>query len=374
MIRSRGRVIYVVASADLGGAERCLNSWLPHLESLGWGVAGIFAQREGRHVDLFRDSGHSVLCGSGRSLRHLRSSGADVASLMGLIRASRADLVHSAAAKGQVYGGVAARLTGRRALWFLHDIPDQSWLNRIASRIPGRVLANSEATATAAAELLRRRAKVVHPAVEVERFALDPVARRDFRNGAGWAEDELVVGYLGRLQRWKGPEVFIRALAAAQAGGARLRGAVIGSETTGLDGGYEIELRALAASLDLGPDRLTFLPFQPEPRAALWALDALVSVPITPEPFGMTVVEAMAAGRWVIATAAGGHLETVTSETGELVPAGGVDALAQAILRFAADPQLARGTALAGPKRAAGFSARLSAEQLSDVYGELLTA
>jgi glycosyltransferase involved in cell wall biosynthesis len=79
----------------------------------------------------------------------------------------------------------------------------------------------------------------------------------------------------------------------------------------------------------------------------------LVLPSVTPEPFGRTVVEAMAAGCPPVATAAGGPLESVEDGlSGLLVPPDDAEALAGAISRLLADPALARQLGRAGRRRA----------------------
>jgi glycosyltransferase involved in cell wall biosynthesis len=91
-----------------------------------------------------------------------------------------------------------------------------------------------------------------------------------------------------------------------------------------------------------------------EPAAAAFAAaDIVAHTSILPEPFGRVIVEAMAAGRPVVAAAAGGALEIVREgETGRLVPPGDPAALAQALSELAADKAQRQRLGLAGRARA----------------------
>jgi glycosyltransferase involved in cell wall biosynthesis len=90
------------------------------------------------------------------------------------------------------------------------------------------------------------------------------------------------------------------------------------------------------------------------------------------EPFGMVVIEAMAASRPVIASRSGGLADIVVDgETGYLVPPGDVSALRQAIERLLADPQLAMRMGQAGKKRVAEFHASAVVPRIERVYQTL---
>jgi glycosyltransferase involved in cell wall biosynthesis len=162
-----------------------------------------------------------------------------------------------------------------------------------------------------------------------------------------------------RLVRWKGQAVFIRAAALAARRLPRLRFQIVGSaspedERPGPLGGgpsYERELRHLAVSLGL-EGTLSFQPFR-EPAALFDGTSLAVHASLLPEPFGRVVVQAMAAGLPVVAVRGGGIPEIVINgQTGRLVPAGDVDALAEAILALAGDRERCRALGKAGRARA----------------------
>ncbi|MEA2684643.1 MAG: hypothetical protein QOK05_2971 [Chloroflexota bacterium] len=365
-------VLYVLASSDLGGSESALMSWMSRLPELGWDTGAVFVQKEGRLAAGLRARGAAVVTGSGGRFRNPVAYGRDIVTLTSLIRRTRPRLVYSSGAKAHLYGGVAAALTRTPAVWFAHDYPGGSGWVRPATRVPGRIYANSEGTAAAYRPLLGRTPGVVYPPTEVERFGLDETARSGFRAELGAGPEETVFGYVGRLQRQKGVETFIAALAAARQSEPRVRGVVVGSALQGMDEAYEGELRHAAASLGLDEAGLRFIAFQPDPRPALCGIDCLVLTPRLPEGFGLSVIEAMAAGRWVIATAEGGPLETVTATTGELVTPRDVDAVTTAILRFAREPKLRRGALSEGPRRSRDFGAAASARLVAAAFAEVV--
>ena len=126
------------------------------------------------------------------------------------------------------------------------------------------------------------------------------------------------VGLLATFARWKGHDVFLRALAAIPRE-MPVRGYVIGSavyDTAGSQHTVE-ELQTLADRLGLG-DRVGFTGFLPA-APAMRALDVVVHASTRPEPFGLVIAEAMACGRAVITSGSGGARELVEAGQDALV-------------------------------------------------------
>jgi glycosyltransferase involved in cell wall biosynthesis len=142
--------------------------------------------------------------------------------------------------------------------------------------------------------------------------------------------------------RWKGHEVFLRALAGMPKD-EPVRGYIIGGpvyDTTGSEHTIEA-LQALADGLGLN-GRVGFTGFLP-PAPAMRALDVVVHASTRPEPFGLVIAEAMACGRAVIASAAGGAAELVDAGVDALTHAPGDAAgLSACMIRLARDPAARR--------------------------------
>src|SRR5262249_11230523 len=117
------------------------------------------------------------------------------------------------------------------------------------------------------------------------------------------------------------------------------------------------ELRRTAADLGIG-GRVGFTGFLDRPEAAHRALDIVVHASTAPEPFGLVIAEAMACGRAVVSSEAGGAAEIVTRGVDALThQPGDVGALAAAIHALAIDP---------GTRAALGRAARATAERAFD--------
>src|SRR5207253_159447 len=120
-------------------------------------------------------------------------------------------------------------------------------------------------------------------------------------------------------------------------------------------------------------DRVSFPGFVHDIPALLDDVDALVHASVIAEPFGQVVVEGMASGLPVIASAAGGPTEVITSEhNGILVPPGDVDALAVEMRRLRDSPELCHLLGVAAFERAHDFAVEHVARQVQQAWSELL--
>jgi glycosyltransferase involved in cell wall biosynthesis len=165
------------------------------------------------------------------------------------------------------------------------------------------------------------------------------------------------------MARWKGHEIFLRAIAAVPHG-LSLRAYVIGGPQyeTGGSETSPAELRRLAERLGL-KDRAGFTGFIADVPAALRALDIVVHASTEPEPFGLVIAEAMACGTATIVSVAGGAAEMVTDGVDALTyRPGDVAALTRLITLLASDRALRQKL---GNSACASASRRFARERLA---------
>jgi len=190
----------------------------------------------------------------------------------------------------------------------------------------------------------------------------------------GLSPNDFVVGNVGRLVAWKGQDVFIRALAEIAREAPYLKALIVGKPDRGQES-YLGELKALVATCGL-TERVIFTGFRLDVPRLLAAMDIVVHSSSRPEPFGIAVIEGMAAGKPVIATKAGGPLDNIEDGVnGLLVPLGDPQAMSQAILslyknrgRAAAMGAIARGKALRQ------FTVQRFAAEIQKIFDFLLEA
>jgi glycosyltransferase involved in cell wall biosynthesis len=288
------------------------------------------------------------------------------------LRQLEPDLVHTNSLKSGYYGALAAQLARRPVVWHLRDriaddyLPRPAvWLTRVAVRtLPDLVICNS-------AETFR----TAHIGESSAAVVASPVVHDPYEPSLGGRarRSNPVVGILGRLAPWKGQDVFLRAFAEVARAHPQLTARIIGSAMFGEDD-YAESLLHLVAELGID-EQVTFVGFTDEVERELAQLDILVHASTTPEPFGQVIVEGMASGLAVIASAAGGPLEIVTDGVdGLLVPPGDVNALAAALTRLVEDDDLRRSLGAAGMQRARDFSPERIGSAVLEIYRDLLVA
>lgn len=381
------RVAFVDHCAKLSGGELALVRMLPALQELGV-RAHVILGGHGPLEERIRRTGATVevlalderVGQTRRDQVGLRSVGLaracavtrDTLRLRRRLRELQPDLVHTNSLKAALYGGLAGRLAGVPVVWHVRDriAPDYlpgtaiALVRALARFVPDAVIVNSEATRRTLGPVGRSG---VIPCPVVYDAAVESCRDRDGGDDEGRA---FRVAIVGRLAPWKGQHVFLEAFAKAFPDGPE-QAVVVGAALFG-EHGYERELRALAAELAIA-ERVAFTGFVDDVAGVLARVDCLVHASTIPEPFGQVVVEGMAAGLPVVASAAGGPLEVITDGVdGLLVPPGDVDGLAERLIRLAGDPCLRRALGAAARQRAQDFSPEAVAASITDVYRSLL--
>lgn len=295
--------------------------------------------------------------------RWLRSA----ARLRSFVRGrSRYDVVHSNCAP-TLGGALIARWSGARHVWHVHEIFTSDVQRRIFDRLLSRCADVVLACSTAALDQF--------PAVVAAATGKVVFTGAELPSGITVTEplsgSTPVVVCVGRLNSWKGQEVLIDAVARLSSRGVQVRAELVGSIFR-TERHHEDRLRSqidqfgLAASVALLGQRSDALEIVARADIAV--------VPSTrPEPFGMALVEAMALGRPVVASDAGGPAEIVTDGVdGLLVPPGDAVALADALQKLIESPEYARSLGAHAKTRAADFTTEGMTDQVLGSYADLL--
>ncbi|HEV3470247.1 MAG TPA: glycosyltransferase family 4 protein [Pyrinomonadaceae bacterium] len=319
-----------------------------------------------------------------RLLAKLASSSATTARyawrLRRLLKSLAPDIVHTHGLKTHVLGAWA-RPAGAAVVWHVHDYagrrPVMSRLLRLSARRAAAAVANSRSVAADVRAVCGNRLDVrtVYNGVDLGRFA-PAGARADLDALAGLPpaeEGTLRVGLVATLARWKGHRTFLEALSLLPAG-ARVRGYVAGGAVYRTDGSQHRpeELREMARALGV-EGRVGFTGLVGEAAEAMRALDVVVHCSTEPEPFGLVIAEAMACGRAVVASRAGGAAEIFSDGADALSHApGDAAALAGRIAQLASDPGLRARLGRAARETAARrFDRARLARELIPLYREL---
>jgi glycosyltransferase involved in cell wall biosynthesis len=363
--------LFVQSTTEVGGAESALLNLFTASEELRRrSVIASLGFGEGDLPARLRAVGAEVVELPRARLREPLRLARTLWSLRGLVRARGVRVVVGNGAHPQIIGGVAARLSGARSVFLvnmIHAAPLSANDPRDALALRGPcdlMLAISRASQDTLAQ--------VRPDVERRLFywgtPMRDVSAADARAGRaelGAADGELLVGVFGRLQRWKGQDVFVEAAAEVARTRPGVRFAIVGGSVFGLEPEFAAGLRSRARELGL-EDRFVFTGFRTDVPRLMAACDLVCHTTRVAEPFGLVVIEAMSLGRPVIATRGGGPSEIIQSdEMGVLVPSDDPAALARSIVALAEDPERRRTMGARGAERVrSAFTIDLMASNL----------
>jgi glycosyltransferase involved in cell wall biosynthesis len=351
-------VITVPWGLRAGGAETMLWTFLQHLDRDRVTPVVVFLAG-GPFVSEVSGLGFETIVIPAGRLRHAPRAAKTVQRLR-RVAARGCDAVLNWTAKSHVYGGTAAAAAGmsRHTIWWQHGVPSGHWLDRIATTIPARAIGcSSHSSARAQARLRPRRPTfVIHPGIDGRRLATD-----NARASKGPDPRERVIGIVGRLQPGKGQDRFITAVAELRRRGHPVRGLVVGGNSHNLSPGYDSTLRDLAAESGAAPF-ITFTGHLDNPADQIQMMDVLVNAS-SAESFGIVLLEAMALGVPVIASAEGGPLEIIEPDySGVLIESPSAASLVEGLERVFADPEFQRQLGEHGRDR---VRARFSADKMS---------
>jgi L-malate glycosyltransferase len=293
------------------------------------------------------------------------------------LRERRIDILHCHDLYANLFGapwgraaGVRAVITSRR---WVHPLRNRvlEVANRLVYRIGHRVLVNSAAVARTVETVdgvSPRRVLQVTNFVDEGAFARVPTATvHALRAGLDIPADAVIVGCIARLAAVKDHATLLRAVGLLRERWPRLHLLLVG------DGEERAALEGLASALEIR-DRVHFAGFQPNEPNLHHVFDISVLTSLS-EGFPNSLVEAMAAGRPVVATRVGGNVDAVRPDTGLLVPPADVDALVAGIERLLADPALrARLGAAARTVARTEYHAGAVVRRLEGIYLELAGA
>ena len=362
------RPLFVAHTAAPSGAELCMARLALALRRRGVDVTVTFAE-DGPMVGHLRGDGvrTAVLSSAFDSRAMTIGDWRPQHLLVGLVRlvrlgrelgdaaaASGTSVVVAHSTKALVIGAVAARRAGLPLVWHVHDRVTREyfgWAMSTVIRSLGWLVSRGYITnSRSTMETLFLRGKpavVVYPGIDV--------AATEQREGQR-DPSETVIAVVGRLTRWKGQDVFLRAVAQARVRPSRIYlvgGTLFGEHT------FRDELEHLAGALDLP---VTFTGHVDDPQSYMRRADILVHCSVIAEPFGQVVLEGMQAGCAVIASRPGGPAEIVEpGVSGLLVDAGNQEQLTAALDAVIGDHALRERLSAQAQRRAMAFDLEESA-------------
>ena len=326
------KILQICSARQLGGGER-------HLADLANGLAG-----RGHDVFVAMIPSSPLLAKLSAVPKQnivelpMRNSlnGATALKLARFVRRHEIGIVHAHVARDYPLAALATRRAGARLVLTRHVLFPLNRIHKLTLRRTARIIAVSQAVAEGLrAQNIFDQHKIVciHNGIDVDRFAK---GREDTAGHEPGTDKKLRVGMIGHLAPIKGQEDFIHAAAIV----CGLRDDVefiIAGEDKSRSGEHRRGLEKLIDELNLNK-RVQLVGWVDDIAKLLPTFDLFVS-PSRSEPFGLSIIEAMAAGVPVVASMSEGAREIIDDDqTGCLVPVGDVEALAKAIGELLSDP------------------------------------
>lgn len=297
--------------------------------------------------------------------------GYDALKMAGLMRHLRPNIVHLHSSHAHNVGGMAARLTRVPAVVLSRrmDTPITLWHHRLKYRVGYDAviaISNGVKQALVRAGVSADKISVVRSAIE-DHWWTHSGDRHSVRQELGYSSDDVVVAVIAAIEPRKGQLILIRALPKILEKTSNVKILLAGK-----DDASQPE-RELVQQLGL-EDKVLFAGFRSDIKDVIAAAD-IVAAPSFLEGLGVSIMEAMACGKPIVASNVGGIPESVVDgETGLLVEPGNVDALAEAVIRLSIDKTLRHDMGRKGQLRAqADFSVDSLIHDTLAVYYHLLS-
>jgi glycosyltransferase involved in cell wall biosynthesis len=339
------KVLYVNPSGGLGGAERVLLNIIDRLKIdnpeiqiclllLENGELANQVELKGIEIILLPLPPNLLQLGDSK-LNHLQSNIFStilsllyallslpnyILSLRKIIKQIKPDLIHSNGFKSHFLLGLANYSIP--TIWHVHDFVSTRKLAKVILKWIYRrniiAIANSKAVAEDLHTILPKLSvQTVYNSIDTNKFApgLPDSNYLERLSGLSTSNGTLNIGLVATFARWKGHDLFMQAAAKViQEVTVPVRFYIVGGaiyKTAGSQFTLE-DLIDKANQLNLG-NHLGFTGFQSDTVSIYRSLDIVVHASTQPEPFGMSIIEAMSCGKPVIVSQAGGAAEIINS-------------------------------------------------------------
>jgi glycosyltransferase involved in cell wall biosynthesis len=363
------KVLHLITSLEVGGAQHGLLLGLPRFDPDRYEHVICSVMGRMQMAAQFRKAGIEV-----HTLGlHRKTDLSVVLRLRALLKQLRPDVLHAYLLHSNVLGRIVGRLVGIPVIiGSERTIGQAGRLGRLVTRLTNpltdAVEVNSETGARAIEHNLGvppDKIEIVNSGVDLDAFG-GSLKRTEIRAELGLAHDQHLVLYVGRLRPVKGVEYGIRAFASAVNSHPKMHMALAG------EGEQLAYLKNLATELGV-QEKITFLGVRNDLPGLFSAADSVLMPSLT-EGLPRTAIEAMAAGKPVIATRVGGTPEAIIDgETGTLVPPMDVEAMAAALIELVRDTGLGARLGSAGRQRAEqNYSVDNYVARLDGLYRQLL--
>jgi glycosyltransferase involved in cell wall biosynthesis len=348
------RILYIVPWEDFGGPHNLAIRMKPVFEQQQIEMIVLLPEREGSAAGRLAEFEVPVIK---TPLHRLRKSldprvqlgfcagfAREVRTIERIIRERQIDLVQVCSLINP-HGALAARAARIPIVWQIGDVapkPLRYLLMPMVRRLADVLMTYGKAVARLhpGASTFGDRLIVIYPPVDTEVFSADPRRRQASRRELGFSDDDLVIGTVANVNRFKDPITFVRAAALLRQRFPQARFAILGSTLDYL-ASYTEEAWREAASLGLRLGQ-ELIHCNPGSRVAdlAQAFDVFWLTSVT-EGAPTSLIEAMALGLPVVATSVGAVPEIIQpAQNGFIVSPRDPEAIAERTAAILHDPEL----------------------------------
>jgi glycosyltransferase involved in cell wall biosynthesis len=386
------KVVHIITRLDRGGSAENTRLTCHELSNTYKQVLVHGLSRESRMTDWEKQS-------IDRRIRKAEERGVKVIPMPSLVRSidplqdfqalfclwrlilrEKPHIVHTHTSKAGILGRLAAKMAGvpivihtpHGHVFYGHFGPLVSRLflvvERLMASFTDRIIALTEVEKNdyiAFSVCSPRKLATIHSGVQIDQYMRTPSNVKEKKRSLGLDPEVLVVGTVGWLLPIKGPMYLLKAMAGVWQSHPDTRLVYVGK------GDLEAELKEEALRLGAS-NRVVFLGWRDDIPEIMNALDVFV-LPSLNEGMGRVLVEAMAAGKPIVASRVGGILDLVKDgQNGLLVEPRDTSALCDAIEKLLADKTLRDAMGKRGKELARNFSVGKMVEKIDALYASIL--
>lgn len=340
-------ILILLTASYGGGAERLVLDQMKHYDKKRFNLH-IITLRKGNLEGEFSNIGKvNYSCLNSRKKFSLKT----IKRLLGYINRNKIELIHTHLIEADMYGFIIKLMKPKiKLICTRHNTFSKKifWrlLKKLFSLNVDQILVVSKSVKEFISKyefIPPKKIKVLYNGIDINKFK----TRKDIKKlkqEFKLRDRDFIIGIVGRLAKQKGHRHLFKAISHLKGRTPNIRLIVVG------DGELKKELEEYARKLNIEKE-VIFLGFRKD-MPALYSLMDVFCLPSEFEGFGIAIIEAMAAGKPVVAANVGGIPEVVIDgEAGILVPSRDSNALAQAVLKLLKNQALAKRMGEAGRRR-----------------------
>jgi len=374
------RILYVCPSSGIGGVETFLQStakghspdFEPH----------YFLFRQGPLLDTLVEMGKKVfVLESPPRLSKAKDRKRVRKAIINYAKKHSCHAIHGSMAYGALFSSAAAKTLNIPFVWFQHG-PASGWMDRWAGlKNHEGIIYNSQYTKEKQKQLEapliflipKPRKELILPLGTSglpQNFPDSAMLRKNFLISHDLPEDTVLFSMLCRIQSWKGVHHFLAALRILKKKSPHFRGFIWGDSFRGDQ--YLSQLKTKAQDENIPVD---FMGPTLDPLTALACTDVLVNASTQPEPFGLSIIEAMSCGKAVVAPNEGGPSEIIeNNQSGLLFTPRSPDSLASAMEELLHSETLSKISQGGLERWKSNFQTQRMIERLEKFYLEMVNS